>query len=333
MRCLHCGSAAGSPRSNELSVEECLRVAGELTALGCRHVTLIGGEVFLFEGWEKIARRLSDGGITVNIITNGFLMADRQIEQIRHARLSNVGISLDGTEENHNRIRRVPGSFRRALAAMERLRSEGISIGAVTSLLSFNLGDLEEMHGLLAEHGVEVWQLQIGTAMGNLADGRPLLLPPEEVPKITNFIIDKLCERKIQVYAGDDIGYYDENEPCLRSPLGVIALWEGCQAGLRVVGIDSAGNVKGCESLCSDYFIEGNLRQESLSQIWNKEGAFAYNRRFDPAMLTGPCAGCDKGPVCRGGCRGMCYFTTGKLYENPYCCYPGKSGSPAARDG
>jgi len=324
MRCLHCGSRAGKARANELSIEECFRVADELAALGCRQVTLIGGEVFLYPGWERVARRLSDSGLAVNIITNGFLMGDRQIEQIRHARLANVGVSIDGMEENHNRIRRVPTSFPRTVAALDRLRREGISIGAVTSLLSFNVCDLEAIYQLLVSYGVEIWQLQIATAMGNLVDGTPLLLPPAELPRITSFIIDKLCERKMRVYAGDDIGYYDANEPCLRTPRGTIALWEGCQAGLRVVGIDSVGNVKGCESLYSDVFIEGNLREESLAEIWSKPGAFAYNRQFEPAMLSGACALCDMGPACRAGCRGMCYFSTGTFHENPYCCYPGR---------
>ena len=324
MRCLHCGSAAGGARSGELDLAECLDVAGQLTDLGCRGVTLIGGEVFLYPGWEQVAHRLVEGGATVNIITNAWLMGDRQIEEIRRAGLANVGISLDGMEANHDRIRRVPGSFRRALGAFERLRREGISTGAVTSLLALNVGDLDEMYHVLVEAGAQVWQLQIGTAMGNLAQRTELLLPPSQVPRITSFIIDKLCERKIHVYAGDDIGYYDANEPCLRTPAGIVTMWQGCQAGLRAVGIDSVGNVRGCESLCSDLFIEGNLRRESLAAIWDREGAFAYNRRFEPSMLTGPCAGCDMGPLCRAGCRGLCHFTTGKLYENPYCCYPGR---------
>ena len=81
----------------------------------------------------------------------------------------------------------------------------------------------------------------------------------------------------MRLYAGDDIGYYDENEMYLRNRPGTISSWRGCQAGLRVVGIDSVGNVKGCESLYSDEFIEGNLREESLRDIWCKEGNFAYN--------------------------------------------------------
>ena len=55
--------------------------------------------------------------------------------------------------------------------------------------------------------------------------------------------------------------------------------------------------------------------------IWNKEGAFSYNRNFSVDKLTGSCAGCDMGRYCAGGCRQMCYFTTGEYYNNPYCAY------------
>jgi len=44
LRCKHCGSFAGSRRDDEMSLEENLRVADQLAALGCRRVTLSGGE-------------------------------------------------------------------------------------------------------------------------------------------------------------------------------------------------------------------------------------------------------------------------------------------------
>jgi len=322
MNCIHCGSSAGKAREQELSLDECMVVAEELLELGCRQVTFIGGEVFLYPGWEKIALRLSEGGAGVNIITNGFLMEDREIGQIREAGLANVGLSVDGMEENHNRIRNNPHSFQRVLKAMDRLSEEGLEVGVVTSLLDFNVADLEEMYELFVSKGVALWQLQIATCMGNL-EGRDFLLMPERVPEITRFIARKNQEGRIQVYAGDDIGYFDENEPHLReSPRGHSS-WQGCHAGLRVVGIGSNGDVKGCESLYADEFVEGNLRKETLGQIWFKEGNFSYNRRFSFESLSGKCAGCEKGMICRGGCRGSCYFTTGSLYENAYCCYPG----------
>lgn len=328
MRCIHCGSTAGRPRDNELSIDECLKVADDLLEMGSRQITFIGGEIFLYPGWEKIARRLSDGGAQVNIITNAYHLGKDQMDQINYAHLCNVGISLDGMEEKHNYIRNSPDSFKRVLKAFRMLREEKIPIGVVTSLLNINYMDLERMYSLLVENGISVWQIQLATAMGKMGENRDLILDPARIPQITSFIRRMRGRQEMNVYAGDDIGYYDENEMYLRGRPGTIAVWRGCQAGLKALGIDSAGNVKGCESLYSDEFIEGNLRQESLKEIWCKEGNFAYNRNFDLNQLVGRCAGCDKGQLCRGGCRGSCYFTTGSSFENPYCCYPGRKAVP-----
>jgi radical SAM protein with 4Fe4S-binding SPASM domain len=324
MKCLHCGSSAGRARANELTVEECLPVADDLLRLGCRQITFIGGEIFLYQGWERVARRMSDGGAKVNLITNGYLMGAEEIDRIKYAKLNDVGISLDGLEENHDRIRRVKGSYRKVLAAFEMLRQADVPIAVVTSLLAFNFTDLDAIYDLLVENQVDIWQIQIVTGMGNIAGKEEFLLDPAKVRQITQFIGEKCRGGPLKVYAGNDIGYFDQYEAYIRSRPGTIAVWNGCKAGIRVVGIDSAGNVKGCESIYSDKFIEGNLRQESLEEIWTKEGNFAYNRNFDPSMLGGACAACDKGSICRAGCRGSNYFSTGSLFESRYCSYPGR---------
>jgi radical SAM protein with 4Fe4S-binding SPASM domain len=182
-----------------------------------------------------------------------------------------------------------------------------------------NQDDLEKIYALLIEHGVTVWQLQLATPMGNMAHHREILLGKEQLPAITEFIKEKRRERRINVYAGDDIGYYDSNELYIRGSPGTLATWSGCQAGLSVAGIDSTGNVKGCESLYSDEFIEGNLREAPLKEIWTRPGGFAYNRDFSPEKLEGNCRNCRQGAVCRAGCRSSCFFSTGSLFSNPYC--------------
>ena len=277
MSCKHCGSMAGKARENELTVEECLDVAEQLRGLGCRQVTFIGGEVFLYKGWEKIARKLSESGLDINIITNGFLLGDEQIAQIKYAKLANVGISLDGMRDNHNNIRNISNSFEKVMETFDLLNKEEIPLAVVTSLVDNNFEDLWPMYNLLVEKGVKIWQIQIVTPMGNMANKKDVLLDPVKVPLITRFIREKRNEQMIRIYAADDIGYFDENELYLRNRPGTICAWSGCQAGMRVIGIDSIGNVKGCESLYSNEFIEGNLREESLSQIWFKKGNFAYN--------------------------------------------------------
>jgi radical SAM protein with 4Fe4S-binding SPASM domain len=323
MRCIHCGSAAGIARSNELTIDECMPVVDDLIKLGCRNLTLIGGEVFLYKGWEKIARKFTDGGVEVNIITNALLMGDKQIEEIRYAGLLNVGVSLDGMEENHDRIRNVKGSFKKTCRAIERLNKEEIPVAVVTSLMDFNYYDLEDIHNMLCSYEANVWQIQLVTAMGNMSCSKDLLIKPDKIPSITKFIREKRKDGLIRIFAADDIGYFDENEMYIRNKPGTICVWAGCQAGLTVVGIDSVGNVKGCESIYSEDLIEGNLREESFETIWYKEGNFAYNRNFDIQQLSGKCGACDKAMYCRGGCRGSNFFTKGTFFENAYCCYPG----------
>lgn len=319
MNCIHCGSSAGSPRANELTLEECLRVADDLIKLECRLVSLIGGEVFLFKGWDKIAAKLSENGVLVNIITNGYFLEETQINQIKNANLVNVAVSIDGMEENHDRIRNRKGSFRNALITLDKLHSHNISTAAITSLLDFNFYDLEPLHQVLSGKNVKVWQLQMANPMGNLSGIKDILLKEDKIPEITDFIRQK--RGKMAVYAADDIGYFDENEPYIRGIPGVFCSWNGCQAGISAIGIGSDGSIKGCESLYADEFIEGNVRNEPLIRIWEDESRFAYNRTFQVSNLEGRCKDCEKGERCRGGCRGICYFINGRLYDNPYCRY------------
>ena len=96
-------------------------------------------------------------------------------------------------------------------------------------------------------------------------------------------------------------------------------MFRGCRAGLTSIGIDSVGNVRGCESMYDATFIEGNLRDRLLKDIWNDENAFAYNRKFQPSMLKGKCRDCRYGSICAGGCRSYIHFTNGSLYESLNC--------------
>ncbi len=319
MNCLHCGSRAGAARKNELALDECMRVAGEIALLGCQELTFIGGEVFMYKGWEKIARHLADAGVTVNIMTNGYRMGKVHIRQIKHARLANVGISIDGMEENHVRIRRRPDGFAQVTKALDLLWQEGIPSGVVTSLLAFNYDDLEPMYDFLVEHHVELWQLQLVNPMGNMAGNRTLVIDPQKIPSITRFIRKKNRERRMAVVAADNIGYFDQNESYIRGRRTAICCWEGCQAGITGLFIDSVGNVKGCGALYDDVFIEGNVRERSLTDIWSDESCFAYNRTFEPEMLTGKCEVCGLGEVCHGGCRASNFFAGGSLYESQFC--------------
>ena len=70
-----------------------------------------------------------------------------------------------------------------------------------------------------------------------------------------------------------------------------------------------------------DRFLEGNLRQHSLAEIWTGEQAFSYNRRFNTDQLTGFCGVCRYKDICRGGCAWTAFSHTEGTLDNPYCFY------------
>jgi radical SAM protein with 4Fe4S-binding SPASM domain len=158
---------------------------------------------------------------------------------------------------------------------------------------------------------------------------RDLVIDPADL----TWLVPELAEicrrntRKFFAVAADDIGYYGMAEQGLRDDGGELPFWIGCRAGCQVVGIESSGNVKGCLSLPSSMhgegrFLEGNLREKSLAEIWNAPGSFAYNRQHTEETLTGFCRVCRYREFCRGGCTWTVYCHAQNGGEgNPFCFY------------
>lgn len=327
MRCAHCGSAAGTLRGHELESAEALRLCDELGELGCERLTLLGGEPFLREDWEAITKRLQARGVRVNVITNGWLTAERDlVARIRDAGLTTFAVSIDGYRERHDTLRRREGSFARILKSLDLAsRSGGLSTAAVTTITKHSIDDLELIYDVLLENGVRLWQIQICTAQGRLERGDPILPGAEDLKRVADFIVSKKTEGRLRIDPADNLGYYGpwELEHGYRSTQwGRVNFWNGCQAGCQVLGIDANGDIKGCLSLPSEQrFIEGNVRRESLKDIWSKPGAFAYNRQFTLDLLTGYCQECEYRGLCRAGCVSHAYCTSGNRGDNPSCLH------------
>ncbi|HEY3445221.1 MAG TPA: radical SAM protein [Myxococcales bacterium] len=314
--CLHCGSDAGRARPRELSTEEALKVCGEIADLGCDTVTFSGGEPLLREDWPLLSKKLVGRGVKVEVISNGLLIDEAMAGRCAQAGVRAVSMSIDGTEEIHDRLRGVPGSFRKAMAAAGFLRRAGLRVGAVTQVCRPNLPALAGIEDAILAAGFEGWQLQLTTPVGR-ATNAGLALDPEQIPEVVRFLMGP---GKIPRYAADDIGWMSPDEPEIRSSKRPTdRVFTGCHAGLTLIGLTADGTVRGCLSM-PPKFDEANVRDLPLAEIWSDPKRFAYNRGFDPASMTGFCADCPFKRVCRGGCKTLAFATQGGcLSENRYC--------------
>jgi len=323
--CAHCGSRAGAAREDELGLEEALRVVRELAELGCKEVTLMGGEAYLHPGFLEIVAALKAAGIRPTMTTGGRAITPELARRIAGAGLHSVSVSVDGLEPTHELVRGVKGSFRSATGALRALRGAGLPVAANTNVSRVNLGELEALYEVLRGLGIRGWQLQITAAEGRAADRPAMLLQPWDLLELVPRVIalkERAFRDGITLMPGNNLGYFGAGETALRSltPDGTDH-WHGCQAGRFILGIESGGGVKGCASLASRHYVGGNLREAPLPELWAREGALAFTRSRTVEDLWGFCRTCPFGPTCLGGCTFTAHALFGRAGNNPYCHY------------
>jgi radical SAM protein with 4Fe4S-binding SPASM domain len=313
MRCGHCASSAGLPRSHELSLDEALELCDQFPALLIQEVDFTGGEPLLRTDWPKIAARLHELKIPVRMVTNGLLLKEN-VPLLADAGIATVGVSLDGMDATHDRIRKRPGLFNQVVAGIEAALAAGVPTAVITAVNDLNVHELPALLTFLRDLGIRHWQVQPTFSLGRAREGGELGLSESTFLNLGEFVRRHVatCEAAgFSMMPADGVGYFTEFDT--RNPS-----WRGCGAGLASCGITSDGKVKGCLSL-PDHLIEGDLRERDLWSIWFDDMSFAYNRRFSPPDLGEACAGCEFGEECRGGCTVMSYSATQGFHGDPYC--------------
>jgi MoaA/NifB/PqqE/SkfB family radical SAM enzyme len=265
--CAHCGSRAGGARDDELTTEKALAVVDELAAMRTKEVVLIGGEAYLHPGFLDVVRALKARGIRPSMTTGGKGIDKDLARAMKEAGVHGVSVSVDGLEREHNAIRQSKHSFSGAMAALAHLKAAGILIAANTNINRVNAPVLEALFDVLVDAGISAWQVQITVPLGRAADRPQMLLQPYDlldvVPRLAK-LKERALARGVVMMPGNNLGYFGPEEALLRSPHDARVAgaekdhWRGCQAGKRVMGIESDGGVKGCPSLQPAY-VGGSL--------------------------------------------------------------------------
>jgi len=317
LRCAHCDSKYGLKRKKELTTGEALELCDNLGDIGFKQVNLTGGEVFLRKDWKKIAEEIKDCQMRLLITTNGFFKPDKIIKKLAKLETDFLMIGMDGGNSDiQDTIRNVEGSYKKAWDFIKAAKKEGIRTGIITTVHKLNYKELTKIRRKVLKEKLD-WLIQPAGVSGHFSKG--ILLDEEEYYNLANFIYSnqkRHDNKNFSIFGSQYIGFHSKKLP----PLSMNPDWEGCLAGISVLGIQSNGYVKGCISM-PDNFIEDNIRRRNIKDIWNDPDSFSYNRQFNDKDIGQNCEECKFSDTCKGGCTTRSYKLTGENHNDPFCLY------------
>ena len=314
LNCIHCGSSAGLSRANELSTKEALKVCEDLANIGTKGVALMGGEIFLRKDWYEISRKIKDLGMALSIVTNGYVNPKNFIQKMIKLEVNSLSMGLDGTKKTHNLIRGKEDAFDKTIKFIDEANKSGLDPCPITTFHKINIKEFHEIKELVLGKGLD-WHILTGMAIGRFP--KEQLLTKKEHHDLGLLIASAQKEYSAdRIIPGHVHGFHSECIPDITP----YQKWNGCYAGITILGIRSNGDILGCETLPDEY-IEGNVRKKSLREIWNDPKAFSYNRGFKISDLNGFCKECKYKKTCKGGCMSRSLSITKQPHNDPYCYY------------
>jgi radical SAM protein with 4Fe4S-binding SPASM domain len=318
--CRHCGSRAGRARKDELRTEEALNLVHQFADLGLKEITLIGGEFYLRDDWDRIAAEVNRCGMLCSIVTGARQMTGERIRRAVAAGVGKISLSIDGLERTHDAVRGSKGSWKAAVSAARQISAGGIDLSVNTQINCLTMPELSAMPDLLSDIGARSWMVILTAALGRAADRPALMLQPYHLlylfPLLAAIKSQQLDPKGIAFFPGNNVGYFGPLAETLRYGSERGYSWNGCGAGESSLGIEADGSVKGCPSLPSSDYVKGNVREHGLQDIWS--GLIA-EKAEKPVELWGFCATCPFAQRCRAGCTWTSHVLFGRPGNNPLC--------------
>lgn len=319
--CKHCSSLAGREASTQISYDEVQVLVGEFKNLGGREVEVSGGEPLLHPRVFDMMELVKEAGLCLRVFTCGRFPESRDAhgdsvtDRLARIEPEKVVCSLHGSNSiTHDDIADTKGSFKQTVQLVRDLVDAGVTVGVHFVPMTPNFEELEDLLDFAADLGVESLRILRFVPQGRGETNKAyLMMNPEEMATL----IEKMKEYKRRTDIDVEIGSHldftfllDDSTP------------SGCEAGKTKCLVEPSGNILPCAVFKGrDDFVAGNIKSESLSQIWCESSVFDLFRKFTPSKLTGVCSRCPHLQICQGRCPGQRVYDHNDFYQGPdeYC--------------
>jgi radical SAM enzyme (rSAM/lipoprotein system) len=254
-------------------------------------VVITGGEPLLRKDLISCGKTLRDHGFHWGIVTNGYSYTLDTHAQLLAAGMGTITLSLDGLETSHNWLRSNKKSFENALKALDLIVStKGLTYDIVTCVNRKNIRELPDLKDFLISKKVKVWRLFTIAPIGRAANNEDMLLTPNELTQLMDFISTSRTKNDIDVKFSCE-AYVGKYEKRVRDS------YFFCRAGINIASVLIDGSISACPNINRN-FVQGNIYKDNFLEIWNNRFEIMRNRNW---TKTGLCADCEDYKDCNGG--------------------------------
>lgn len=259
LKCTGCW-AGDYHKKDELDFETLDRVCTEAEELGIYFIVMSGGEPTMRKD-DVIKLAEKHGSQCFHLFTNGTLVDDDFIKEMKRVGNITLAFSIEGFEEATDR-RRGKGVFKKVMEAMDKMRDAGLIYGVSVTYCRNNTEELasEEFVDMLVDKGVTFGWYFTYIPIGKDID-LEMMATPEQ-----------------RAYMYENIVKYRSTKPIF-----LMDFWNdgaasnGCIAGgRRYIHINAHGAVEPCAFV---HYATDNIKDVSLKEALGSPLMKAYQKR------------------------------------------------------
>ncbi|NOZ20247.1 MAG: radical SAM protein [Planctomycetes bacterium] len=311
--CRYCNVERDTGRG-AMSTDEWLRVAEEAISLDVQCVLFSGGDPLLSPAVIPLIRTFTAAGIHPAIATKAYL-SEEKAESLVEAGLERIQVSIDSTvSEVEDYLLNSSGATDQLIGSIRNCLRAGLSVRVNSVITPLNVLTYPRLVRFLADDGVDAF----GTSQYGLSlFGDPpenFFLPPS---------LGRWLETKVDMLKKEGV-FVAFGHVTREMRKRTFASRARCTVGESSMVVNPDGTVVPCEQLPTlDDWVVGDLRRQSLAEIWDSSELWAL-RRPGRAQFKGTlCETCSNFETCvlgPGVCFRNAYCAYGRIFApDPYC--------------
>lgn len=293
LNCLHCGSdCRQNDMLSDMPFDDFAKVLDGIAKEKDPSQILIittGGEPLVRSDIVNCGKEITRRGFMWGMVSNGMLLTKRKLQELIHAGLKTIAISLDGFEADHNWMRGSSHSFKYAVNAIKALSKSSITWDVITCINARNFNRVADFMIFLRSIGVNRWRIFTVFPVGRATENKELQLSDEQFKDLMEFIKTRRNDEFQLSYSCE--GYLGEYEMQVRNHPFF------CGAGINIASIRCDGAISGCLSIRSKH-DQGNIYEDDFMEIWENKFDIFRNRDW---LAQDKCKDCEVWNLCRGG--------------------------------